>query len=221
MDKLIILLIISAIGSILYSAYRKSLQAKRKKFIDNYQFPQKITQKICETYPHLNEQQANEVIGHLREYFHICHIAGKKMVAMPSQVVDVAWHEHILFTQEYANFCRKALGRFLHHTPAEAMRSPTRAQKGIKRAWKIACRREKISTTKPSSLPSLFALDSQLDIPNGFKYALNCKGSTGSYCATHIGCSSGCASGDSSSDTDSSDSGCSSSGCSGGCGGGD
>lgn len=218
MDKLIILLLIICAGAILYSTYQNSLQAKRKKFIDSYQFPEKITQKIREAYPHLNEQQVNAVISGLREYFHVCNIAGKKMIAMPSQAVDIAWHEHILFTQEYAHFCRKALGRFLHHTPAEAMRSPTSAQLGIRRAWRISCHRENITANAPTTLPALFALDTQLAIPNGFKYTLNCKNSTGSYCATHIGCSSGCASGDSGSDSGDSDS---DSGCSGGCGGGD
>ncbi len=56
-----------------------------------------------------------------------CYAAqpAKRMVAMPSQVVDVAWHELILHTRLYQHVCRKGLGRFLHHTPAQAMRSPT------------------------------------------------------------------------------------------------
>ncbi len=51
---------------------------------------------------------------------------------MPSQVVDDAWHEFILFTRAYQQYCNKALGRYLHHTPAEAMDSPTIAQEGNK-----------------------------------------------------------------------------------------
>lgn len=104
----------------------------------------------------------------------------------------------------------RALGRFLHHTPAEAMESPTAAQAGIKTAWKISCFREKIQPKSASKLPLLFAMDAALKIPDGFKYSLDCSkpGSHG-YCAGHIGCGSGCG-------------GCSgdSSGCSGGgCGG--
>ncbi|SPZ13115.1 Uncharacterized conserved protein [Pseudomonas aeruginosa] len=53
------------------------------------------------------------------------------------QVVDVAWHELILHTRLYQHVCRKGLGRFLHHTPAQAMRSPRQAQEGIQRAWKL------------------------------------------------------------------------------------
>jgi hypothetical protein len=77
---------------------------------------------------------------------------------MPSQVVDDAWHEFILFTRQYQQFCERGLGRFLHHTPAEAMRSPTDAQDGIKRAWRLACRRDGIDPKAPQSLPLLLRL---------------------------------------------------------------
>lgn len=197
--------------------------SRRESLINSYQFPEAIAQKIIEKYPHLTESQTESVLDGLRNYFHVCNVAGRKMVAMPSQVVDVAWHEFILYTKKYDHFCNKALGRFLHHTPAEAMKSRTSAQKGIKRAWSISCKREYIQPRAAYKLPLLFALDGQLKIPDGFNYSLNCAlGKTDSFCATHIGCSSasgfGCGgSGDSSGDGGSSgSSGCS--GC-GGCGG--
>jgi hypothetical protein len=99
------------------------------------------------------------VFDGLREYFQLCREARNRLVAMPSQVVDDAWHEFILFTRQYQQFCERGLGRFLHHTPAEAMRSPTDAQDGIKRAWRLACRRDGIDPKAPQSLPLLFALD--------------------------------------------------------------
>ena len=95
----------------------------------------------------------------LREYFHLCNIAGKRMVSMPSQAVDLAWHEFILFTKQYETFCTNAFGRFLHHTPAEAMTSPTVAQTGIKTAWRISCYREKMQPKSATRLPMLFAMD--------------------------------------------------------------
>lgn len=145
------------------------------------------------------------------------------MVAMPSQAVDVAWHEFILFTKDYQKFCKRAFGRFLHHTPAEAMPSPTTAQRGIKNTWKIACMRQNITAHKATRLPLLFALDSRLEIPDGFSYTLNCtknNKSTGQdYCGTHILTSesdSGC---DNFDDPNSSAGDGCSSGCGGGCGG--
>ena len=35
----------------------------------------------------------------------------------PSLVVDLAWHEWILFTRAYAKFCQTQFGRYMHHTP--------------------------------------------------------------------------------------------------------
>lgn len=51
----------------------------------------------------------------------------------PSKAVDVAWHTFILNTAEYAIFCQRVAGRFIHHEPEEftppadagAMLSPT------------------------------------------------------------------------------------------------
>ncbi len=35
----------------------------------------------------------------------------------PSQRVDLAWHEFLLFTRLYLEFCTVHFGRFLHHDP--------------------------------------------------------------------------------------------------------
>lgn len=199
-----ILWIIAAIVIVLYvlgRGYSKYVKNYRAKMIRSYRFPDSIKVKVNRVYPHLNDKDLNQVIRGLREYFQLINIAGKgKMVAMPSQVVDVAWHEFILFTHEYHKFCKKALGRYIHHTPAEAMKSPTNAQDDIKRTWRIACFREQINPLSPTKLPLLFAIDTSLDIADGFRYELNCQKSSTSagqpgcsgHCASHIGCSSGC-----------------------------
>ncbi|WP_338598793.1 hypothetical protein [Saccharopolyspora sp. SCSIO 74807] len=35
----------------------------------------------------------------------------------PSSKVDVGWHTFILYTKEYAAFCHRYAGRFVHHVP--------------------------------------------------------------------------------------------------------
>lgn len=222
--------VIIGFGVVLYlflqKLNRRSAVVRRSRYIDGYVFPQTVKQRLLEKYPHLTSAQADMVLNGLRDYFHICNIAGKKLVSMPSQAVDVVWHEFILFTLQYQNFCKKALGRFLHHVPAEAMKRPTAAQQGIKLAWKIACQCENISPKSPDRLPRIFAIDALLAIPDGFSYALNCRNrnknsdgtSAGTYCAGDIGCSSGCGSSSCASDSSGADGGGS---CGGGCGGGD
>ncbi|MEJ2231840.1 MAG: hypothetical protein P8X46_11745, partial [Nitrospirales bacterium] len=200
---------------------------KQQLWIDTFRFPSSVANKVTETYPHLSPPQVESVLKGLREFFHICREAGPVMIAMPSQVVDVAWHDFILSTRTYQEFCQKAFGRYLHHTPAEAMKQTGKGQDGIKRAWRLACEREGLSPKNPSRLPFLFALDADLDIFNGFKYSVDCtKPGSHPYCGSHIGCSgASCGTSDSVSSSifhsdsggDSSGFGCGSS-CGGGCG---
>ncbi len=35
----------------------------------------------------------------------------------PSPLVDIGWHNFILYTHEYSKFCRRIAGRFIHHSP--------------------------------------------------------------------------------------------------------
>ena len=139
MESIILALFIAIIFIVFFQQYRKAQISRREKIIDTFQFPHSLNQKVLDEYPHLSADQVERVIDGMREYFHVCNIGKHKLIAMPSQAVDVAWHEFILFTREYKKFCDKALGRFLHHTPAEAMTSQTKAQRGIQRAWKISC----------------------------------------------------------------------------------
>ena len=41
----------------------------------------------------------------------------EKPIAMMSKRVDEVWHQFILFTKEYKDFCEVNLGFFLHHSP--------------------------------------------------------------------------------------------------------
>lgn len=195
-----IILLLTIIASFLYFFHVKKQKNKKRKqlvFIKNYEFPSAIEKKIKNKYPHLMDDDIEVIFSGLRDYFCFCHESKKQTVAMPSQAVDIAWHEFILFTKNYEQFCKKSIGRFLHHTPTEAMDSKTSAQESIKRAWHLACVNERINPTYPVNLPLIFAIDSLLNIEDGFIYSLNCQNSaspkqTNDYCAGHIGCSSGC-----------------------------
>lgn len=37
----------------------------------------------------------------------------------PSDSVDIGWHTFILYTREYAAFCHRVAGRFIHHEPTD------------------------------------------------------------------------------------------------------
>ncbi len=188
--------------------------------------PDAVLGRFRQKHPHLNSAQERLVRDGLQQYFQICQRARGRFVSMPSQVVDDLWHDFILFTRHYRHFCDQAFGRFMHHTPVEAMATPHLATAGIRRTWFHACRIEGIDPKQPGRLPLLFALDAQLGIADGFFYSLNCANtvtsSSNTFCASSIGCGGsdrGC-SGDTAGDSGDGG-GDGGSGCGGGCGGGD
>lgn len=220
MGSLIIAAVLAVVIALVWP--RQQRQARRR-YLAQFDFAQLLDTRLAARRPELTPRQRQEVFTGLSDWFQINQAAPRRKLSMPSQAVDDAWHEFILFTHNYQRFCREALGRFLHHVPAEAMHSPTQAQDGLKRSWRLACEHEGLNPRAPSRLPRLFALDAALGIAGGFTYHLDClaAGAAGQmgYCAGHISCASGCGS-DSGSSSDGGDGGSScGSGCGGGCGG--
>jgi len=196
----------------LIASYRRWVRLSRQRFLERFELPAAVAERARAKLPALTAEQEQLLRQGLRQYFQICVAARGKFVAMPSQAVDVLWHEFILFTRSYAHFCKRALGQYLHHTPAEAMPTRDTATEGIRRAWRLACKMEGIDPKQPQRLPLLFALDAHLGIAGGFIYVLNCKdvavSSGAAFCASDIGSCGG----DGGGEGDSS--------CGGGCGGG-
>ena len=100
------------------SAHDNIFKKQREDLIENYRFPDGLDHKIKKEYLALNDDDIRLILRGLRDYFQICRMAQNRMVSMPSKAVDAAWHEFILFTGYYRQFCQQAFGRFLDHTPA-------------------------------------------------------------------------------------------------------
>lgn len=43
---------------------------------------------------------------------------------VPSRMVDMYWHTHILYTKDYRAFCKKLYGKYLDHTPNPKGKKP-------------------------------------------------------------------------------------------------
>jgi len=209
------------------------VKANACRVIRAYPFPSFLRDKLRAAHPQLDDAALRDVERGLRQFFIASAQAGGRFVAMPSKVVDSLWHEYILYTRGYEAFCRKAFGRMLHHTPAEALppgqgagSRNTQQFAGLRRAWYWSCKDEAIDPRKPSRLPLLFALDSTLAIAGGYAYVPDCtllgagrNGDT-THCGTSFGCGSSCGSGGSSDSGGSDGAGDGGSSCGGGCGGG-
>lgn len=170
------------------------VRSARERFVREAALPQFLKRKLRDAYPHLAQKEAELVEQGLRQFFLACLRSKRQFVAMPSRAVDVLWHEFILHTRAYQDWCQQGLGFFLHHTPAETLGRRAKHNDGLRRAWYWACQQEKIDPRAPDHLPLLFALDAQLKITNGFFYLPDCSdiarkneaGGSGSstYCGT-------------------------------------
>lgn len=169
------LVALTGLGSLAFLLERRRRVAlQREAFVRDYAFPQGLFEQLRKKRPALDLKQCQIVSLALRQFF-LAHLkSGRQYVSMPSQAADDLWHEFILHTRNYEAFCRRAFGRFLHHTPAVAVGSSSAAHAGLRRCWWFACKEDSINPRAPTRLPLLFALDAKLGIDDGFHYTLDC-----------------------------------------------
>ena len=152
-------------------------KSRRRDFIRDYSWPPGLLERLEKKQDGFSRKKSALVAEGLRQFFLAYQLSGYKYVAMPSQVVDDLWHEFILYTRAYEDFCENAFGRFFHHTPAQALTKVKRqSNDGLRRVWWWCCKQESIHPTRPTRLPLLFALDRKLTIANGFHYTTDCAG---------------------------------------------
>jgi hypothetical protein len=69
--------------------------------------------------------EGEEVFRETLKWLYLCHVSayGPEDFACSMfpeiEKVDWMWHTFILFTRDYAEFCQRYFGFFLHHVPAE------------------------------------------------------------------------------------------------------
>ena len=220
-----IILTLLLLLSLIWRRWRRSVRAD---YIRTYTFPPGLYEKLQKKRPELSLKESQLVGRALRQFFLGYLQSGCRYVSMPSQVTDDLWHEMILYTRHYESFCKKAFGRFLHHTPAVVLSRNRQNNTGLRRIWWMTCREENIDPRKPKRLPLLFAIDKKLNIADGFFYETDCRAlhKSGSTNTTGVPyCGGDFSSTDFDGDTDGfgdwSDSGDSDGdgGCGGGCGG--
>jgi hypothetical protein len=107
-----------------------------EKFVEGYEFPSHIRRRVQRRHPQLNDLGLVLVERGLREWLICCAWRGRTQLGMPSRAVDDAWHEFILDSVAYTQFCKAAFGDYLHHNPDETMSTPmSHALSNTVRAW--------------------------------------------------------------------------------------
>ena len=174
---LVFLVLIAALVAWLIYRARKAKREReaRRLFIEKYPFPRVLRFKLEQTYPHLSHEQTTMVLEGLRTWFRMINEHKRANFGMPSVAVDTAWHEFILLTQQYAEFCQQAFGKFLHHAPTHGNEKAKRD--GLARTYGMGAGTALgvaglagVAGAVALSGHDLFSLDQQLGIPGGSQY---------------------------------------------------
>jgi uncharacterized membrane protein YgcG len=148
---------------------RRPSPRKGESFIATYDFPAHIERGVRRKHPELTDEDWAEVERGLREWLICCAWRGGATLAMPSRIVDEAWHQFILDSASYIGFCNRAYGEYLHHIPEgdEAL-EPADGEVHTVHAWD----RSKVGQRKGESV--MWDLDERLRIadPLGIPVAL-------------------------------------------------
>jgi hypothetical protein len=178
------------VGSIANSRQERS----RARFIEEYAFPPALEKRVRELHPEIADADVAVVLDGLRQWFLAClYAASRQRLAMPSRAVDDAWHEFILMTRTYEEFCERAFGRYLNHTPNSVAPKPT--PEAMPATLQLL---EKRQLAAVGVLPLLFAVDDVIGVTRGRSWTRETVFSFGGGSSTAGGdCSSGgCGGGD-------------------------
>ncbi len=86
------------------------------------EIPMRIAQKIG-----VSIEEAEKIFVETLRYLYVCRQARKVRIPVsPSLVLDDGWHNFVLFTKEYARFCKEYVGEFIHHVPDMGKPDPKR-----------------------------------------------------------------------------------------------
>lgn len=62
-------------------------------------------------------KDAKTICDQYRRFLFLKAKYGKDFDLPPSRDIDEAWHSHILYTNDYIDFCKEVFGFYLHHFP--------------------------------------------------------------------------------------------------------
>jgi len=162
---------------------RSTLFAGRRRETENrihdYAFPAGLRNKVAARLGLSNEKSVDRVLLGLKEYLILCIDARDMVLGMPSQAVDAAWHEFILYTRPYTDFCNRVYGHYLHHMPGDEpstgddfLSGAGRAWMDLGRTWMLTCMRADQNPRKPTRVPLLFSIDAEVGVGMGRAFTL-------------------------------------------------
>ncbi|WP_205521628.1 hypothetical protein [Streptomyces sp. S1D4-23] len=78
----------------------------------------RLTRRVMADHPEISEATAHRIVGQAAAFIAASgQQPGQSLV--PSKLVDYGWHAFILHTVDYAAFCQRIVGGFVHHVPTD------------------------------------------------------------------------------------------------------
>lgn len=96
-----------------------------------------VVQRFLDSYP-IEPADAEEIFTEVKRWLWLggsrvrLHARRRLLVTPPMAALDEMWHCFVLYTQDYAEFCSRFFGHFIHHGPvtlAEKTRARRRMEK--------------------------------------------------------------------------------------------
>ncbi|MFI1401082.1 glycine-rich domain-containing protein [Streptomyces sp. NPDC020681] len=77
---------------------------------------ERLSARIVNEHTEIDGPMARRIVAQTAAFLAAsAHAPGQRLV--PSKLVDIGWHTFILHTVDYADFCERVVGRFVHHVP--------------------------------------------------------------------------------------------------------
>ncbi|MGK5533662.1 glycine-rich domain-containing protein [Streptomyces sp. URMC 129] len=84
----------------------------------------RLVDRILRENPEFSHDFAERIVDQTTAF--VVAAARSREPLSPSGVVDIGWHSFILHTRDYADFCQRVAGAFVHHAPTDpAVRAAT------------------------------------------------------------------------------------------------
>ena len=122
--------------NILENVYLSEQQIERLRTIEEYDLWFIIERVKAKKI--LSEDLTDQAITEFKKYMALVAL-GHEELGMHSSEVDEIWHNFILFTREYAEFCERVCGHMIHHRPNTSRRPqlPPTSVDTFKKAYTI------------------------------------------------------------------------------------
>ena len=90
-----------------------------------------LIEKLLKDHVVDDHDEAEALFTEVKRYLVLVHTDDTKIWEMYSLRVDEVWHQFILFTREYMDFCQRFFGRYVPHSPSNAPDPKTLKKKEV------------------------------------------------------------------------------------------